>query len=310
MELVSSTLAGNSAAHAGGILLGGEVSLVGSVVAGNAGAPRRGPGPATWTGSRGAGPGGREVARHGGPTPTMLPASDSVVVDRVASSAATDQRGFPRTVGEHADMGSVELTNAERVGLPGIGSTSAPTVEGRVRVGERLRTDGGSWDVEGVQLAYQWLRDGVPVPDATERSYVVSPDDFFPLAYGAYDQRRLSVRVTASAPGHVDGSRLSDLTDRPVRGRMRVERPARVTGKTRVGSILRARPRLGGVVPRPDAVTVSWYVDGTFQRRAYDDRTFRLRPRMRGQRVTVAFRYTSHGYRALRQTDRTSRPVH
>ncbi len=49
------------------------------------------------------------LADNGGPTLTMLPASDSPAVDAGTTSLTVDQRGEPRPAGERADLGSVEL---------------------------------------------------------------------------------------------------------------------------------------------------------------------------------------------------------
>ncbi|MBB5206979.1 right-handed parallel beta-helix repeat-containing protein [Chiayiivirga flava] len=47
---------------------------------------------------------------HGGPTPTYLPAEDSVAVDRASTAQclATDQRGYARPAGPRCDVGAIE----------------------------------------------------------------------------------------------------------------------------------------------------------------------------------------------------------
>ncbi|MEI5671980.1 MULTISPECIES: cohesin domain-containing protein [unclassified Nocardioides] len=76
-------------------------------------------------------------------------------------------------------------------------ATTAPKVSGTVRVGRTLAVSGGSWDVSGVSLAYQWRRAGRPVAGATGRSYVLRPADADAL---------VDVVVSAAKKDHVTGS--------------------------------------------------------------------------------------------------------
>jgi hypothetical protein len=68
-----------------------------------------------------------------------------------------------------------------------------PWVSGSRRVGGKLTVSAGTWSVKPASIAYQWLRDGKPIAGATHASYTVARADA-----GA----SLSVRLTASAPGH------------------------------------------------------------------------------------------------------------
>ncbi len=72
-----------------------------------------------------------------------------------------------------------------------------PTVSGTPGVGRVLSVDPGIWDVDPVEVGYQWLRGGEPIEGATAAEYTVSADDV-----GA----DLSVVVTARAEGRPDGS--------------------------------------------------------------------------------------------------------
>jgi hypothetical protein len=51
------------------------------------------------------------LAENGGPTPTHAPYSWSAAIDRGDDAACpdVDQRGMPRPVGAHCDVGAVEL---------------------------------------------------------------------------------------------------------------------------------------------------------------------------------------------------------
>lgn len=335
-EVMLSTIAANAAVTGGGLSSSADVALQGSIVAMNTGGDLAGDGRTTLDRSlvqepRGAtyvdnggsimgldpllGP----LADHGGPTETLLPASNSPVIDLGdAFGAVTDQRGFPRPVddaevpdaSDGSDIGALELTQVELTGLPQVGSTARPVISGRVRVGETLRTDGGTWEPADASLSYQWLRKGVPISGATSASYTLTPDDYDRNWYGADGRKRVSVLVTAEAEGHHDGSVESDYTRYVRRGQFSVSRPAQVTGKLRVGATLRARPRLRAISPRPPGVFVMWYLDGRMVDRARDHRRFELKPRMRGKRVKVRFLYENlHGYHQLKQVVKKRRPV-
>ncbi|KRB76347.1 hypothetical protein ASE01_15240 [Nocardioides sp. Root190] len=79
---------------------------------------------------------------------------------------------------------------------------TVPRVTGRARYGERLSATAGSWD-PSVSTSLQWLRNGTPIAGATGSSYRLALRDI-----GA----RLSVRVTATAPGRPNGTATSAST--------------------------------------------------------------------------------------------------
>ena len=56
-------------------------------------------------------------------------------------------------------------------------STTAPRISGLPRPGVTILGLGGSWAEEGVESAYQWLRDGSPIDGATSAAYRVRPAD-------------------------------------------------------------------------------------------------------------------------------------
>jgi hypothetical protein len=68
-----------------------------------------------------------------------------------------------------------------------------PRIAGKGKVGGKLTVSKGTWSVKPASVEYQWLRDGKAIAGATHVSFKVTQADA-----GA----TLSVRVTASAPGH------------------------------------------------------------------------------------------------------------
>ena len=323
VDLRMATLAANVG---GGLFSNGEVALQGTVIGMNAGGDLAGQGSATLAYSLVQDPrlfpytdlGGSIIgedplvgplADHGGATETMLPASNSPVIDQGGRYGATsDQRGFPRPADDAdtpnavdgSDIGSVELTDAELAGPPQVASTARPTIAGLARVGETLHADGGGWEPDDVTLSYQWLRNDVPVPGATSASYTLTSSDLGRYLYGYDTRSRMSVRVTAAADGHRDGTRTSDHTAFVGKGILRMDGRPRVEGRPEVGSVLWARPWQATVAPRPRSVLVEWFLDGRSVGRASGDLRFRLRPQSRGQRVEVSFTYRApKAYRSL-----------
>lgn len=70
---------------------------------------------------------------------------------------------------------------------------SAPTVSGQPILGQPLRATAGTWTPTPATVAFQWLRDGVPIAGATGPTYVPVRKDV---------RHRISVCVTVSAPGY------------------------------------------------------------------------------------------------------------
>ncbi|WP_405085043.1 N-acetylmuramoyl-L-alanine amidase [Microbispora sp. NBC_01389] len=86
-------------------------------------------------------------------------------------------------------------------------ATAPPVVRGVPWIGRLLTASPGTWTPSPKKVRYQWLRDGAKIRGATGRAYHVTGRD-----RGA----RLSVRVTASAPGYESGVATSAATT-PVR---------------------------------------------------------------------------------------------
>lgn len=79
-------------------------------------------------------------------------------------------------------------------------AASAPIVTGSGRVGTKVKAKVKGWRPKPARLRYRWFLDGDPIPGAKGRGYRVRPRDA---------GKRLTVRVTASAPGYADASRTS-----------------------------------------------------------------------------------------------------
>lgn len=87
--------------------------------------------------------------------------------------------------------------------LPAPVATVLPTVAGTSRVGQTLTATGGTWDLDGVELAYQWLSGGQPIAGATGESYQLAVADY---------TAAISVQVTATLADHAPGTATSAAT--------------------------------------------------------------------------------------------------
>lgn len=151
---------------------------------------------------------------------------------------AVDAAGNAGAVGTVQAPGAGEPPPPPAVGAPE--ATQVPQVSGTAMVGRTLQASPGVWNVEGVALSYQWLRDGTAIAGATNATYAVGQTD---------TGRRLAVQVTATAPGRPAGAARSAQTSAVVKAvtRTTVSMPGRVSEGARVK--VRARVSALGVVP-------------------------------------------------------------
>jgi hypothetical protein len=108
------------------------------------------------------------LQNNGGRTPTFRPLPGSPVLDAgdpaIAGAPAMDQRGFARISGGRIDIGSVEATAIV---------ASAPVSLTRC-VGESA-TFSTTVSAGEAPITYQWAKDGVAIPGATDSSYTKNP---------------------------------------------------------------------------------------------------------------------------------------
>ncbi|MCL2787297.1 MAG: glycoside hydrolase family 92 protein [Micrococcales bacterium] len=94
------------------------------------------------------------------------------------------------------------VPNARLLAIAINGYPAAPALEvpavivGTPVVGQVLTGPAGEWDVAGVTTTYQWTRDGVAIPGATSRTYVVAPADA---------EREVGLVMRGVLAGYADG---------------------------------------------------------------------------------------------------------
>ncbi|WP_328705797.1 hypothetical protein [Actinomyces trachealis] len=75
-----------------------------------------------------------------------------------------------------------------------------PVITGKYAKGSKLSVNAGSWSPKPTRLAYQWMRDGKPIPKARQKTYKLTAADM---------GHAVSCRVTATLPGYAKTTRLS-----------------------------------------------------------------------------------------------------
>jgi hypothetical protein len=124
-----------------------------------------------------------------------------------------------------------------------------PAIAGSARVGLTLKAVAGTWMPTGSTLAYQWLRDGKAITDATGTDYLVGAADI---------GHAIKVRVSAML-GTTTVTKTSDETTDTVKGVFPTPRPV-VTGEYLFGSTFSGTPGAG--FPEGTAFAYQWQRDG------------------------------------------------
>ncbi|WP_142110938.1 hypothetical protein [Rarobacter incanus] len=160
---------------------------------------------------------------------------------------------------------------------------TVPAISGKAQVGRPLSAKAGSWTPTGVQLSYQWLANGVPVPGANAATFV-------PRA--AHVGKAVSVRVSGTKAGLVTVVRTSAATAKVLRGEL-VSQKVKVRGSARVGKKIKAVSKAWG--PAPVKLSYRWYANGKRIKGA-TKKTLRVQAKQRGKKIQVRVTGKKSGY--------------
>jgi hypothetical protein len=201
---------------------------------------------------------------------------------KISFSVTSSTRGFVTTT-------RTSLPTAAVVGL-GFSAAPVPAIAGKAGIGQTLTAAAGTWGPAPVTLTYQWLRSGVPIPNATRPSYPVSASDV---------NRTLTVAVTGSRSGYAPLTQTSIATANiPPFVFTTVPSPT-VSGTARVGQTLTAG--IAGWVPAPSVTSYQWKRGGTAIPGGVS-RTYVLTAQDAGQVITVTTNSAKAGYRSVIKT--------
>jgi hypothetical protein len=174
------------------------------------------------------------------------------------------------------------ITTLEVVGTPTITSTGT----GTPLVGGMLTGDDSAVTAspESATKSYQWLRDGVVIPGATNTTYELTNDDA-----GC----SITFQVGATQDGYADAAPVSSYPVGPVEGGQITLPTPTISGIVKVGQTLTADP--GSVSPAPDQLEYLWYSDGSPVSGGTDP-TLVLGSEQRHTAITVQVTATKAGY--------------
>lgn len=176
-------------------------------------------------------------------------------------------------------------------------ATSAPTISGTPKVDAPLTASPGGWNKSGATYAYQWLANGVAIPQATGSTYTPTAQQV-----GA----KFSVRVTASKYAYKSGTSASAATAAAAPGTMSATSVPTVTGVAKVGGVLTVSG--GSMTPAPSRTAVSWRADGAVIAGATGT-TLTLGPAHLNRRITAVVTGSRAGYTALPVASAPTAPV-
>ncbi|MFD5599469.1 hypothetical protein ACFWHR_05375 [Leucobacter sp. NPDC058333] len=142
------------------------------------------------------------------------------------------------------ELGTVEVRPE------GLKNTVAPQISGTPVVGGTLQTSVGDWRPLGPTTAVEWLRDGQPIPGATNATYTLTPSDA---------KTRISTRVSATLAGSSHGPTVATSSDVFVGLGAARAGTVVITGKLQMGQTARAAVANW---PSGAALSYQWKRDG------------------------------------------------
>lgn len=203
---------------------------------------------------------------------------------RVTKDGTTEGSGWPNGFIHFND---INLTNS----VP-------PTISGEAKVGSPLTATPGTWSRPDVEVTYQWLADGLAIPDATWSTYIPVRSDL---------GKALTVRVTASKLGFAGSSVTSLPTAAVSLGLLRAATAPAVSGEPVVDETLEVSPVTWS--PEPARVNYAWWADGVRIEESVGSMTLDVAPELLGKTVAVTATARRPGFEPLRLTTTMAAPV-
>lgn len=131
-----------------------------------------------------------------------------------------------------------------------LANTAPPTVAEAPTVGTMVVADVGTWSGGPRAYTYQWSAAGVPIPNATFRGYIPTPD-----VVG----KPLTLEVTATRPGWTSATARTAATPPVAAAGYAVATPTALSGEPVVGQTLTMTP--GTFAPQPETTALQWRAD-------------------------------------------------
>ena len=149
-----------------------------------------------------------------------------------------------RLVGAQTGTVARTVIAVESAQVTPVENQTLPTISGTPRVGKVLTASDGTWTPAPETVTYQWFAGGLPIAGATAKTLRLT---------GPQAGKQITVRVTASAAGHTDGTATSLPTAPVARG------PVTVSLRTSPSRVIvrNTRATVSITVTNPDGVAVT-----------------------------------------------------
>jgi hypothetical protein len=167
--------------------------------------------------------------------------------------------------------------------------SNRPLVSGAAVFDQQLAVDDLDWGSQDIKFRYQWLRDGVPIPGATRRTYRLGEADL---------RSRIAVDVSGRLGGFDPATERSAQTERVTTAEFTQTPRPRLTGTPRYFEILTVPDP--GWRPQPTSLTYEWFLDDVRMSGISGPR-YQVRGRDLGGRIDVQVIGTRPGYTTQRQ---------
>jgi len=193
------------------------------------------------------------------------------------------------------DLNDTRLVGGSAI-TPILRSTSDPSVQGTVQVGQKLTASPGVWNLAAT-YSYQWLANGKSISGATSKTYTPG---------ASVKGMTISVRVTASRVGSLPVSATSK-TAGPVKAGVLTSTPTpKVSGTAKVGKKLTAKA--GTWKPSGVKLTYQWYANGKKISKATGT-TLTLKTAQKGKKITLKVTAKKCGYTTVTKTSKATAKV-
>ena len=167
--------------------------------------------------------------------------------------------------------------------------TPTPTVSGTFKVGQTLTATPGTWD-EGVNLTYQWSRDGLSITSATKTTYTITLEDF---------GKNITFTVNGTKPGYVTVSKESSKAT--VSAGSLTSTTPKITGTAKTGSVLKVTTNAW---TKGANITYQWLANGLAIKGATSS-SLKLATSHKGKKISVKVTQSALGYTTASKTSAT-----
>jgi hypothetical protein len=196
-------------------------------------------------------------------------------------------------------------------------ATVAPSIAGTSAVGQKLTGAKGTWTLEPNRYAYEWLRNGAPIPNATATEYTPASSDAgtqFTFRVTASGIGGPNVVTSDSAPVAIGAevvtprSATPSVTPKPTptTPELTVKRKPKLTGSARVGQ--RLKLRLPTFSESNVKLTVRWLANGKRIKKQAKS-SLKLTDALKRKRITATITASRTGHKTLVLTVHTSGKV-